>query len=57
MTFKSLALTLLFGLLALVALGQDLVITPVHVVSLETGKIQKDQTLLIKNGKIEYQIT
>jgi N-acyl-D-aspartate/D-glutamate deacylase len=53
MTFKSLALTLLFGLLALVALGQDLVITPVHVVSLETGKIQKDQTLLIKNGKIE----
>ncbi|MFM2250672.1 MAG: hypothetical protein RLZZ358_1599, partial [Bacteroidota bacterium] len=53
MTFKSLALTLLFGLLALVALGQDLVITPVHVVSLETGKIQKDQTLLVKNGKIE----
>ena len=53
MTFKSLALTLLFGLLSLVAFGQDLVIRSVHVVSLETGKIQEDQTLLVKNGKIE----
>ena len=53
MTFKSLTLILLFGLLSLVAFGQDLVITAVHVVSLETGKIQKDQTLLVKNGKIE----
>lgn len=53
MTFQSLALTLIFGLFSLVALGQDLVITSVHVVSLETGKIQKDQTLLVKNGNIE----
>jgi len=53
MTFKSLALTLIFGLLSLLAFGQDLVITSVHVVSLETGKILEDQTLLVKNGKIE----
>ncbi|MBM3426063.1 MAG: hypothetical protein FJX97_03640, partial [Bacteroidetes bacterium] len=53
MTFKSLALTLLFGLISLRTFGQDLVIRSVHVVSLETGKIQKDQTLLVKNGKIE----
>ena len=53
MTFKSFALTLLFGLLSLASFGQDLVITSVHVVSLVTGKVQEAQTLLVKNGKIE----
>lgn len=53
MSFKSLLFALIFGFLSSVTFSQDLVITQVHVVSLEKGMILENQTLLVKEGKIE----
>ncbi|MFN5331363.1 MAG: amidohydrolase, partial [Bacteroidota bacterium] len=53
MTFRILALLFLFVLWSSCGFAQDLVISQVHVVSLETGKILENQTLLVKDGKIE----
>ncbi|NDE61147.1 MAG: amidohydrolase [Cyclobacteriaceae bacterium] len=53
MTFRILALLFLFVLWSSCGFAQDLVISQVHVVTLETGKILENQTLLVKDGKIE----
>ena len=53
MSFKSTVLSLLFGLLSTFGTAQNLVITQVHVVSMENEKILTNQNVLVKNGKIQ----
>lgn len=57
MSFKSLLFALIFGFLSSVTFSQDLVITQVHVVSSEKGIILENQTLLVKEGKIESMVS